>query len=62
MKPAASVQPTVSVLLPFYDAEATLKECVDSILGQQLMDFEVVTTQKIDQLIYWKVTRIKEYV
>ena len=42
MKPAASVQPTVSVLLPFYDAEATLKECVDSILGQQLMDFEVV--------------------
>lgn len=34
--------PAVSVLLPFYNAETTLKECMDSIVSQELSDFEVV--------------------
>ena len=34
--------PAVSVLLPFYNAETTLKECVDSIIEQELTNFEVV--------------------
>lgn len=31
-----------SIIIPVYNAEATLKKCVDSILGQQFADFEVI--------------------
>ena len=34
--------PTVSVLMPCYNAEETLKECLDSILCQTLSDFELL--------------------
>lgn len=30
------------IIIPVYNAEATLKKCVDSILGQQFADFEVI--------------------
>ncbi len=32
----------VSVLLPFHNAQETLEECLDSILGQSLTDFELL--------------------
>ena len=31
-----------TVLLPFRDAEHTLAECLESILGQSVRDFEVL--------------------
>lgn len=31
-----------SIIIPVYNAEATLNKCVDSILGQQFADFEVI--------------------
>ena len=34
--------PSVSVLLPFYNASETLPECIDSILKQTLVDFEII--------------------
>lgn len=34
--------PTVSVILPVYNVENYLEECLDSIVGQQFSDFEVV--------------------
>lgn len=33
--------PEISVIVPVYKAEAYLKDCVDSILGQSFSDFEV---------------------
>jgi len=35
-------KPEVSVLLPFRDARQTLTECMDSILGQSFVNFEVL--------------------
>jgi glycosyltransferase involved in cell wall biosynthesis len=34
--------PLVSVIIPIYNAEKTLKRCVDSILNQQYTDFELI--------------------
>ena len=34
--------PYISVIIPVYNAEATLNKCVDSVLGQQFPDFEVI--------------------
>lgn len=34
--------PYISVIIPVYNAEATLKKCVDSVLKQQYADFEVI--------------------
>lgn len=34
--------PYISVIIPVYNAEATLKKCVDSVLMQQYADFEVI--------------------
>lgn len=36
------MEPHISVIIPVYNAEATLKKCVDSVLGQQFPDFEVI--------------------
>ena len=36
------MQPTVSIIVPVYNAEATLRRCVDSILTQQYTDFELL--------------------
>jgi glycosyltransferase involved in cell wall biosynthesis len=36
------MSPAVSVLLPLYNAEATVDEALDSLQGQTLVDFEVV--------------------
>ena len=34
--------PYISVIIPVYNAEATLNKCVDSVLMQQFSDFEVI--------------------
>jgi glycosyltransferase involved in cell wall biosynthesis len=34
--------PLVSVVIPVYNVEAYLRECVDSVLGQTLGDFEII--------------------
>lgn len=34
--------PTISVIIPVYKAEAWLRECVDSVLGQTYRDFELL--------------------
>lgn len=34
--------PTISVIVPVYNAEKTLKQCVDSILSQEYKDFELL--------------------
>lgn len=39
---SAGTLPEVSVLLPFYNARETLADCLASILGQSLRNFEIV--------------------
>ncbi len=34
--------PTISVIVPVYNAESTLQRCVDSILAQTFEDFELI--------------------
>ena len=34
--------PTVSIIVPVYNAEKSIKRCVDSILGQEYTDFELI--------------------
>ena len=34
--------PTVSIIVPVYNAEKTIGRCIDSILGQQYTDFELL--------------------
>ena len=36
------MQPTVSIIVPVYNAESTLRRCVDSILNQDYRDFELI--------------------
>lgn len=36
------MNPTVSIIVPVYNAESCLSRCVDSILGQEYPDFEVL--------------------
>lgn len=34
--------PLISVIVPVYNAEKTLRQCVDSVLGQNIRDFELL--------------------
>ena len=34
--------PAISVIVPAYNAEKTLNKCLDSILGQTLVDIEII--------------------
>ena len=36
------MQPTVSIIVPVYNAENTLRRCIDSILDQEYTDFELL--------------------
>jgi glycosyltransferase involved in cell wall biosynthesis len=36
------VMPKVSIIVPVYNAQETLRRCVDSILGQEFRDFELI--------------------
>ena len=38
------MKPRVSILLPVFNAEATLSECLDSLLTQTYSDFEILAT------------------
>ena len=38
----ASVYPAISVIIPMYNAEKYLRECLDSLLNQTFQDFEVI--------------------
>ena len=42
ISPKSVLTPKVSVLVPCYNVEAYLNECVDSILNQSFADFEVI--------------------
>lgn len=33
---------SISVIVPFYNAEKTLRQCIDSILSQEYIDFELI--------------------
>ncbi|MDD6461111.1 MAG: glycosyltransferase, partial [Bifidobacteriaceae bacterium] len=35
-------QPVVSIIVPVYNAEKGIRRCVDSILGQEFTDFELL--------------------
>lgn len=36
------MNPTVSIIIPVYNAEPYLRRCVESILGQEYMDYELL--------------------
>ena len=42
LKPATSFSPLISVIVPVYNAEKTLRQCIDSILSQEFKDFELL--------------------
>ena len=35
-------RPQVSIIVPVFNAKASLRRCVDSILGQEFQDFELI--------------------
>ena len=41
-KPETSFSPLISVIVPVYNAEKTLRQCVDSVLSQVFKDFELL--------------------
>jgi len=40
--PKPKVAPLVSVVMPFYNTEGYLPECLDSVLNQSFQDFEII--------------------
>lgn len=42
MKETTGNMPKVSVLIPAYDVESYIRECLDSVLQQTLQDFEII--------------------
>lgn len=36
------MEPLVSIIVPVYNAEASLRRCVESVLGQEYADFELI--------------------
>ncbi|MBQ7775939.1 MAG: glycosyltransferase [Lachnospiraceae bacterium] len=36
------MKPTVSIIVPIYNAENSIRRCIDSILGQEYTDFELI--------------------
>ena len=42
MKQEAIGSPAISVIVPIYNAEKTLRKCVDSLLAQTFQDFEIL--------------------
>lgn len=49
--------PKVSVLVPVYNVEKYLKQCLDSIIRQTLKDIEIICindVQSIALFLFWK--------
>lgn len=40
--PLSSLSPSISVIIPLYNAERYIGECLDSLLGQTFKDFELI--------------------
>ena len=38
----APAAPTVSIIVPVYNAAGALRRCIDSIIGQEYRDFELI--------------------
>ena len=38
------MEPYVSIIVPVYNAEATLRRCVESVLNQEYADFQLILT------------------
>lgn len=36
------MEPCVSIIIPIYNAESTLRRCVESVLSQEYADFELI--------------------
>ena len=36
------MEPVVSIIVPVYNAEKFLRRCVDSIVSQEYLDFELI--------------------
>ena len=36
------MNPTVSIIVPVYNAEATISRCIESIINQEYRDFELL--------------------
>jgi len=36
------MDPCVSIIVPVYNAEASLRRCVESVLNQEFTDFELI--------------------
>jgi len=43
--------PTVSVIIPVYNAENYLEQCLDSVVNQTLKDIEIIC---VNDGIYWQ--------
>ena len=37
-----AMTPTVTIIIPVYNAEASIHRCVDSVLSQEYTDFELL--------------------
>lgn len=42
LKPETRFSPLISVIVPVYNAEKTLRQCVESVLSQEFKDFELL--------------------
>ena len=42
----SKIVPAVSVIVPIYNVEKYLAECVDSILGQTFQDMEIIMVER----------------
>lgn len=46
--------PMLSIIVPVYNCEKTIEKCVDSILKQNYLDFELILIMMVPQTIHWK--------
>ena len=42
-----NIQPKVSVIIPVYNSEPYLKQCLDSVLNQSMKELEVICVDDV---------------